>query len=89
MFFEQEEPDITYDLREVSAGTPSKFSVFWERAKAFLEEDVGTAVDDRRLYQFVTSKVKFSPPDTPMNLSDYNSSLLIEILVLLLITPVC
>ncbi len=42
MFFEREEPDVTYDLREVHAGRPSKFSVFWENAKAFLEEDVGT-----------------------------------------------
>ena len=48
MFFELEEPDVTYDLREVHAGRPSKFSMFWEKAKAFLEEDVGTAVDDRR-----------------------------------------
>ena len=48
MFFELEDPDVTYDLREVHAGRPSKFSVFWEEAKAFLEEDVGTAVDDRR-----------------------------------------
>ena len=46
MFFELEEPDVIYDLREMYAGRISKFDVFWEKAKEFLEEGVGTAVDD-------------------------------------------
>ena len=37
-----------YDLRDHFSGRQSKFDVFWQRAKEYLEEDVGTAVDDRR-----------------------------------------
>lgn len=78
MFFELEEPDVTYDLREVHAGRPSKFSMFWEKAKAFLEEDVGTAVDDRRhsdvvhlakaisICDFRNQVQERCPPDTPI-----------------------
>ena len=47
-FFELEEPSLIYDLREHYKGNQSKFDVFWQRAKEYLEEDVGTAVDDRR-----------------------------------------
>ena len=45
-FFEFEEPDLIYDLCETYAGKGSRFDVFWSKAKEFLEEDVGTAVDD-------------------------------------------
>ena len=37
-----------YDLRELYAGRHTKFDFFWAKAKEFLEEDIGTAVDDRR-----------------------------------------
>ena len=47
-FFELEEPSLIYDLRVHYKGNQSKFDVFWQRAKEYLEEDVGTAVDDRR-----------------------------------------
>lgn len=47
-FFDLEEPDLVFDLREVYSGNGSKFDLFWAKAKEFLEEDVGTAVDDRR-----------------------------------------
>lgn len=48
-FFELEEPDLIYDLRETYAGRDSKFDLFWTKAKEFLE-DIGTAtcMDDRR-----------------------------------------
>ena len=47
--FELEEPDLIYDLRDVNPGNQSNhYGVFWSKAKEFLEEDVGTAVDDRR-----------------------------------------
>ena len=46
-FFDLEEPDAIYDLHEVYAGRGSKFDVFWDKAKEFLEDDIGIAVDDR------------------------------------------
>ena len=52
-FFELEEPDLTYDLRQLYSGRASLYDTFWEKAKQFLEEDVGTAVDDRRHSQVV------------------------------------
>ena len=45
---ELEEPDLVYDLRDHFGGQQSRFEVFWQKAKEFIEEDVGTAVDDRR-----------------------------------------
>ena len=52
-FFEIEEPNLVYDLHELYAGGSSKFDLFWSKAKEFLEEDVGTAVDDHRHSQLV------------------------------------
>ena len=45
-FFELEEPDLVFDLRHLYSGRASKFDMFWAKAKEFLEEDIGTAVDD-------------------------------------------
>ena len=39
-------PYLIYDL--MYAGKGSRFDVFWSKAKEFLEENVGTAIDDRR-----------------------------------------
>ena len=51
--FELEEPDLVYDLRAANSGNQSnRYSVFWSKAKEFLE-DVGTAVDERRHSQVV------------------------------------
>ena len=52
-FFELEDPDLVFDLREAYNGNSSKFDLCWSKAKEFLEEDVGTAVDDRRHSQVV------------------------------------
>ena len=52
-FFELEEPDLTYNLRQLYSGRASLYDTFWEKAKQFLEEDVGTAVDDRQHSQVV------------------------------------
>ena len=52
-FFDLEEPDLVFDLRHLYCGRASKFDMFWAKAKEFLEEDVGTAVDDRRHSQVV------------------------------------
>lgn len=40
-------------VRRNYAGKGSRFDVFWSKAKEFLEEDVGTTVDDRRHSQVV------------------------------------
>ena len=45
---ELEEPSLVYDLRDHFNGKQSKFDVFWQKSKEYLEEDIGTAVDDRR-----------------------------------------
>ena len=47
-FFEFEEPDFAYDLCITYASKESKFDLFWSKTREFLEEDVGTAVDDCR-----------------------------------------
>jgi len=52
-FFELEEPDLTYNLRQLYSSRASLYDTFWEKAKQFLEEDVGTAVDDRQHSQVV------------------------------------
>ena len=46
--FELEEPSLVHDLRDHYGGQKSKFDTFWTKAKEFIEEDIGTAVDDRR-----------------------------------------
>ena len=46
---EPEDPNTVIDLREVkSKETQTKFNVFWDEAKKFINEDLGLAVDDRR-----------------------------------------
>ena len=45
--FDLEEPSLIYYLRN-HYGQKTKFDEFWSRAKDFIEEDVGSAVDDRR-----------------------------------------
>lgn len=45
---ELEEPSLAFDLRDHFSGRQSQFEMFWQKAKEFLEEDVGTATDDRR-----------------------------------------
>ena len=47
-FFDLEEPELVFDLRNLYSGRASMFDMFWAKAKEFLEEDVGTAVDDQR-----------------------------------------
>ena len=42
-----------YDLQELYAGRHTKFDLFWAKAKELLEEDIGTAVDDRRHSQVI------------------------------------
>ena len=48
ILFELEEPSLVFDLRYHFNGKQTKFDIFWENAKQYLEEDIGTTVDDRR-----------------------------------------
>lgn len=45
---DMEDPDVIIDLRQLNSGRKGQYDVFWKECKKFLEEDVGTAVDDRR-----------------------------------------
>ena len=46
---EPEDPNTIVDLREVkNIETRTKFDLFWDEAKKYINEDLGAAVDDRR-----------------------------------------
>lgn len=45
---EMEDPDIVTDLRHLNTGAKARYDPFWSECSKFLEQDVGTAVDDRR-----------------------------------------
>lgn len=77
LLFELEEPDFIYDLRSLNS-SKQHYDVFWNKAKEFLEEDIGTAVDDRRhsgvvhvakaisVRDFRQQVQQRCPPDTPI-----------------------
>ena len=46
--FELEEPSLVFDLHYHFDGKQTKFDIFWENAKQYLEEDIGITVDDQR-----------------------------------------
>ena len=82
-FFELEEPDLVYDLCQIYSGRESLYDTFWEKAKEFVDEDIETAVDDRRHSQAVHLAKAISirdlreqvtdrcPPDTPIPSEEY------------------
>ena len=46
---EPDDPQTVFDLREARKPTgETKYQVFWDEAVKFINEDIGTAVDDRR-----------------------------------------
>ena len=45
---EMEDPHIVMDLRHLNSGMKAQYDGFWDECSKFLEESVGTAVDDRR-----------------------------------------
>ncbi len=55
-----EDPDIVLDLRQLNSGRKSQYDTFWEECTKFLQEDVGTAVDDRRHRYHTRSNSYFS-----------------------------
>ena len=41
-----EDPDIVLDLRALNTGQKTQYNVFWDESRKFLEEVIGTPVDD-------------------------------------------
>lgn len=48
MVLDMEDPNVVIDLRHLNSGRKGQYDIFWEQCKVYLEECVGTAVDDRR-----------------------------------------
>ena len=48
MILEMKDPDVVLDLRHLNSGRKSQYDVFWSECKKFLEEGIGSAIDDRR-----------------------------------------
>ena len=48
LILELEDPEVVLDLRALNTECKSQYDVFWYECKKFLEESVGTPVDDRR-----------------------------------------
>ena len=43
-----EDPEIVADLRHLNSGAKAMYDAFWDECGKFLEQNIGTAVDDRR-----------------------------------------
>ena len=48
IILEIEDADIVVDLRHSNSGRKTRYSVFWSECKKFLDEVIGSPVDDRR-----------------------------------------
>lgn len=48
MILEMEDADIVVDLRHLNSGRKTRYDIFWTECQKFLDEVVGTPVDDRR-----------------------------------------
>ena len=48
LVLEMEDPDIIIDLRQLNTGRKGQYDMFWDECKKYLQDSVGTAVDDRR-----------------------------------------
>ncbi|CAB3995273.1 Hypothetical predicted protein [Paramuricea clavata] len=59
LILDMEDPNVVLDLRTLNTGNKSQYDVFWDECKKFLEEEVGTPVDDRRHDQVLELAVKF------------------------------
>ena len=47
MILEMEDADIVVDLRHLNSGRKKRYNVFWGECKKFLDEGIGSPVDDR------------------------------------------
>lgn len=68
--FEMEDPEIITDLRQHNKGQPSKYHIFFDHAKQYLENVVETAVDDRRHDRFTHLAQALSVPDLLRQVKD-------------------
>ena len=48
MILEMEDADIVVDLRHLNSGRKTRYDVFWGECKKFIDEGIGSPVDDRR-----------------------------------------
>ena len=48
LLLDMEDPDIVLDLRALTMGQKNQYDVFWDESRTFVEEVIGTPVDDRR-----------------------------------------
>lgn len=48
LVLEMEDPDVLLDLRALNTGAKTQYDAFWDQCQKFLDEDIGTPVDDRR-----------------------------------------
>ena len=63
---EMEDPEIVTDLRQLNSGAKEKYDVFWIECGTFLEEEVGTAVDERRHGTITHIATAKCPENTPI-----------------------
>ena len=78
LIIDSQDPDIVDDLRHHNKGRPTKYDYFWEECRKYLEEEVETAVDERRhgsathlakafsTRDLLSSVAKRCPDDTPL-----------------------
>ena len=45
---DMEDPDVIIDLRAHNQGQPSRYDVFWDACRTYIEDTAGVSVDDRR-----------------------------------------
>jgi len=53
LVLDMEDPSVVVDLRHLNTSNKSKYDVFWDECQKFLQEGIGSAIDDR-LHQTVT-----------------------------------
>ena len=73
-FFDLEEPELGFDLWHLYSGRASMFDMFWAKAKEFLEEDVGTAINDWRHSEVVHLAKAISVRDLSEQVSMFSTN---------------
>ena len=82
LIIDTQDPSIVDDLRHHNPGRPSKYEKFWEECKKFLNDEIETAVDERRHGQLTHLAKAISvkdmlqqvsqrcPPNTPIPMAE-------------------
>jgi len=47
LVLDMEDPTVVVDLRHLNTGNKSKYDAFWDECQKFLQDGIGSAVDDR------------------------------------------